>query len=458
MPLAPRLNENAFPLGMPSRVRWLGVAALLAIVADGVSGADAVAMPDAAPTLEQCFRLALQRSDVIAGQVERIGQAEARIRQARAPFRPNLSVGAVRLRQEAPSSPFGQELFPADQTTVSATATQNILKGFRDLAALRQRELEHGAAELAREQAKVQLFRDTAQAFYNVLTYEDELLNYRREIEANEGRRRELQQLRRLARARTTEIAAIDAALANLHAAAANTRGLLDAARETLSFLTGLPADVALADSESYPTQLSELDPWLRGIDQKPNVRQLRREMEAAREGVAAAKAGRGPSVDVSANYYAERPGINADVDWDVQLSVKQPLYTGGLVQAQIGEAAAQRNAKALELEQARKEAERDIRSLHKTLQANLEQIDRLAAATDLTQRNYQLLLKDHRGGLATNLDVLQALANVYQTQRALGRARYAAKYNYAALQAIAARRNLSDADSDTPAESLPPR
>lgn len=223
-----------------------------------------------------------------------------------------------------------------------------------------------------------------------------------------------------------------------------------------MSFLTGLPVDVALADGESYPTRLSALDPWLRGIDQKPNVSQLRHEMEAAQEGISAAKAGRGPSVDVSANYYAERPGINADVDWDVQLSVKQPLYTGGLVQAQIGEAAAQRNAKALELEQARKEAERDIRSLYKTLQANLEQIDKLAAAADLTQRNYQLLLKDHRSGLATNLDVLQALANVYQTQRALGRARYAAKYNYATLQAIAAQRNLSDVDNATPATESP--
>lgn len=456
MPLAPRLQERARPLGMPSCVRWLGIAVLLAIAADGASGADAVAIPGTALTLERCYRLALQRSDLIAGQVERINQAEARINQARAPFRPNLSVGAARLRQEAPSSPFGQELFPADQTTVSATASQNIFKGFRDLAALRQRELEHGAAELAREQAKVQLFRDTAQAFYNVMIYEDELLNYRREIEAVEGRRRELQQLRRLARARTTEIASVDAALASINAAMANTRGLLDATRETLSFLTGLPPDVSLADAESYPADLPTLDAWLRGIEQKPNVRQLRYETEAAQEGVSVAKAGRRPSVDVSANYYTERPGINVDVDWDVQLSIKQPLYTGGLVQGQIYEAAAQRNAKAFELGQARKEAERDIRSLFKTLNANLEQIAKLVGATQLQEHNYQLLLKDHRGGLATNIDVLLALERVYQAQRSLARARYTAKYNYATLQAIAAQRNLSDYDDTAPTTAGP--
>lgn len=451
MPLAPRPKAKACRLALPRCVHRLAIAVLLVIVTDGASGADVVAVPSATPTLEQCFRLALQRSDVIAGQMERINQAEARIRQARAPFRPSLSLGAMRLKQETPSSPFGEQLFPADQTTVNATASQNLFKGFRDLAALRQRELEHGAAELAREQAKVQLFRDTAQAFYNVLTYEDELVNYAREIEANDERRRELQQLRRLARARTTEIASIDAAIANLNAAMANTRGLLGAARETLSFLTGLPADVALSDVEAWPDILPELDAWLRDIEQKPNVAQLRYEVEAAQEGISAARAGRGPSVDLSANYYAERPGINEDVDWDVQLNLKQPLYTGGLVQAQIHEAASQREAKARELEQARKEAGRDIRSLFKTLQANVDQIEKLNASTTLSERNYQLLLKDHRAGLATNLDVLQALANVYQAKRSLARARYAAKNNYATLQAIAAQRNLSGSNDTVP-------
>jgi outer membrane protein len=425
------------------------VTAALAFMAALSGGAARAAEPSY--TLDQCYHLALDRSKTVAGQVQLIQQAEERINQTRAAFLPSVSVAGTVLRQQEPSSALAQSFFPADQETVRATATQNLFKGFRDLATLEQRKLARRAAEFARDQAEVQLYVDVAQAFYDVLGRQSDLRNYADEIAANEDRRRELIQFKRTARARETDLATVEASIATLQASVANTQGLLDAARETLSFLTGLPRTAELSDTETFPSSVPMLDFWLARLQYRPDVDQAKSNVEAAQKNIEAARAGRGPSLDLSANYYFRRPGINEDINWDVQLSVTQPLFTGGLVQAQVGEAVSQRQASEITLEQTRETAERDIRSLYRTLQANLEQVKRLERAVELTQRNYELLRKDNRAGLASNLDVLQALANVYQTRRARDVARYTAKSNYARLRAISARRTAGAPETAAP-------
>lgn len=411
---------------------------------------------DAGYTLEQCYQLALERSKTVAGQIELIRQAEERINQTRAAFVPSVSVSASVLRQEAPASALAQNIFPADQETVKATATQNLFKGFRDLATLQQRKLARRAAEFARDQAEVQLFADVAQAFYEVLARRSDLRNYREEIAADNDRRRELLDFKRAARAREADIATVEAATATLEATSAGTRGMLDAAGETLAFLTGLAPGAQLADSEAYPAAVPGIDTWLARLEDRPDVRQARSNLEAADQSVEATRAAGRPSLDLSANYYFRRPGISEDSKWDVQLNLSQPIFTGGLIRSQVREAVSQRRADEITLEQARIAAERDIRSLYRTLRANLDQAARLDRAVELTQRNYELLRKDNRAGLATNLDVLQALANVYQTRRAAQAARYTVKSNYARLRAISARRSGAPPESRGPAPAMP--
>jgi outer membrane protein len=429
--------------------RRLPITAAFAFAAALLGGPARAAEPGY--TLDQCYRFALERSKTVAGQVQLIQQAEARINQTRAAFLPSVDLAGTVLRQQTPTSPLAQSIFPADQETVRATATQNLFKGFRDLATLEQRKLARRAAEFARDQAEVQLYLDVAQAFYDVLGRQSDLRNYADEIGANEDRRRELLQFKRTARARETDIATVEAAIATLQASVANTQGLLDAARETLSFLTGLPRAAELSDSEAFPSGVPALDFWLARVLSRPDVDQAQSNLEAARKNTEVARGGAGPTLDLSANYYFRRPGINEDINWDVQLSVTQPLFTGGLVQAQVREALSQQQANEITLEQTRETAERDIRSLYRTLAANLEQVKRLERAVDLTERNYELLRQDNRAGLASNLDVSQALATVYQTRRTRDVARYTVKSNYARLLAISARRTPAAPETEAP-------
>ena len=97
----------------------------------------------------------------------------------------------------------------------------------------------------------------------------------------------------------------------------------------------------------------------------------------------------------------------------------------------------------AIKLREKKKLREYDVRSLYKTLERTRSQVHKLSEATLLSNKKYELLLKDNRAGLATNLDVLQALATAYQTQRSYDHVKLTAKQQYVRLEAISVKKDL---------------
>lgn len=394
-------------------------------------------------SLEQCYDLALKRSDTVATQIESVNQAEEHIRESFASFIPSLNVSSNLTTQQAPSNPLLASIFTANQTTLQSTVKENLFNGFRDFNTLKQRNLEKEAAAAAREQAKVQLFQDTAQAFYNVLAYEHDIVNYQNEIASDQKRKEDLAIRMRVAQAREADLVSIDSSIASLEASVSGTQGLLDATRESLSFLTGLPPETEISDSESYPEKPGDLEKWLGSYEKRPDVLQAKWNLDAADKSVNAAWGAHLPAVDFLADYYFARPGIYTGINWDVQLNITIPIFSGGLTQALVREAASQREQRDITLDQTRKEAERDIRSAYKSFAADLDQVTKLEKAAKLAERNYELLVKDNREGIATNIDVLQALANAHELKRTWDHARFSTKYDYAKLQIISSTREM---------------
>ena len=421
-------------------VLWVSLGLIFA--PNGVSVIEASASSQS-QTLDSCYQLAVKRSATLAGQLELVNQAEERIQQARAGFFPSLSLSSNVTQQEATTIPLLRNIFSATQTTVQATVKQNLFSGLRDLANLNQRGLERESATAATEQAKVQLFQDTTQAFYGVLSGEQEIQNYSEEISANKKRKDELVARMKVAQARESDLATIDSSIANLEASLSSSRGVLDTARETLAFLTGLPAELIIADTEADLRELGEVETWLAHMQQRPDLIQAKWTLDAVEKSVQSAWSGHLPSVDASANYYFQRPGIYQGINWDVQLGVSLPLFSGGLIQAQVGEALSKRRGSEASFEQVQRQAGREIRTLFKSVRWELDQVSKLEKATKLSRRNYELLLRDNRSGIATNLDVLQALANSHQIKRSWDRARWSAKSDYIRLQIISGSRKL---------------
>jgi outer membrane protein len=414
---------------------------LVCLLAVARSGNAAEAEAEAL-TLDDYFVAALHRSEVVASQSELIHQAEEHYQQATAALLPSVNGVASLLRQEplpAAASSTSTTLL-ARQPLVKLTATQPLFRGFREFAALRQTRALAEAQNEDYQSARVQLFRDVAQNFYNVLSLEQDLANVGEQISQNLDREKEIQERVRIGRSRVSELLTVQTTVSTLRAQVEQLHGQLRVAREAFAFLSGLAPATPLRDSETVPEPES-LETALSRLPLRPDVRASQKRLAAAQENVAVARGAHLPSVDLNGNYYFDRPGALKDVDWDVQIALTVPIYAGGQLQSRAREAVSQRTQAELGASQVARQAEQEIRALHQGLMFDRSQLDALEQATDTARKNYEAQRQEYRLGLVTNLEVLQALTAYQENQRALDRARYTARLDALRLQAATARR-----------------
>lgn len=390
-------------------------------------------------TLDDYFAQALVRSEVVATQSELIRQAEERHRQASGALYPTLSGVASSTRQDR-----GATDLSTRQRLVRLVATQPLFRGFREFAAIRQRQALVDAQGDDYLNARAQLFKDVAQNFYDVLTLEQELKNLDEQIDQYQQRAKELADRVRIGRSRPGETLTVQSTVSTLRAQVELRKAELNAAREVFAFLSGLPATTPLNDTETIPADAGALDAYLARLALRPDVKAARQRLSAARENVSVVRGEHLPSLDLNANRYLERTGSLEGVDWDVQLALTVPLYAGGSVQSRVREAQSQGTQAELGVSQVQRQAEQEIRSLHQGVLLDRSQLAALEMATDAARKNYEVQQHDYRLGLVTNLDALQALSAFQENQRALDRARYTAKLNYLRLQAAAVYRPVS--------------
>jgi outer membrane protein len=390
-------------------------------------------------TLDDYFAAALKRSEVVATQQELIRQAEERYQQAGGALLPTVSgIGSYTWRDRAG---IDTPTTPASEPQARITATQPLFRGMREFAGLRQTRALRDAQSDDYQSARVQLYKDVAQNFFDVLTLEKDLSNLDEQISQNVQREKELQDRVRIGRSRTGEVLTVQSTISTLRAQEQQLRAQLSTAREAFAFLSGAPAATPLRDTETLPTDVATLESYLARIGERPDVRAARQRLSAANEGVDVARGAHLPSLDLNANRYLERRGTLSEVDWDAQLVLTIPIYAGGGTQSRVRETLSQRDQSELAASQITRQSEQEIRSVYRSVTLDRAQLDALETATTAAKKNYEVQLRDYRLGLVTNLDVLQSLTTYQENQRALDRARYAAKLNFVKLEAAAVRR-----------------
>jgi outer membrane protein len=130
----------------------------------------------------------------------------------------------------------------------------------------------------------------------------------------------------------------------------------------------------------------------------------------------------------VTGNYYTKRPTFMDEINWDLALSLKMPLYQGGAVTAKVREAESAWRQARLTLEEMERDVAYNVRRLHGELSAAVEETRSLEEAAQAAQKSYDALRQEYKLGLVTNLDVLQALDQLQTQQSARDEARLKAK------------------------------
>jgi outer membrane protein len=414
-----------------------------------------VAMPARAGsplTLKEFYAAALRRSETVSIQSQLIDQAIEKNRQAVAAIKPNLRGFANYTWQQNP--PGSASIFPnalGYQPEAGIQLTQPLFSGFREFAALRQAKDLVGAQRDDYRNACRLLFNDVVQNFYTILADEKDLANLQDQIHQNELRAKDLRARVRIGRSRESELLSVQSTIATLRAQVEQGRGQLHVARENFAFLSGMSADTPLEDSESLPKQVQALNNYLSATESRADVRAARARASAAHENVKLARGAYLPTLNLTGNYYLERPGYLNDINWSVQLNLSVPIYSGGALVSATREAVSQQAQAQLTLTQVTRQARQEIRSLHDSTAFDLKQIDALRTATEAAKKNYAAQLRDYHLGLVTNLDVLQSLTSYQENQRALDRARYAAKIDWLKLLVASGERKLPAAPESQP-------
>ncbi|MBY0472208.1 TolC family protein [bacterium] len=415
------------------------ISALWVLFLVGNTASAAVAKSDGY-NLNELFEASLKRSEAIGIQTELVNQAEEKYSQAKAAFFPTISATGIYLLQQSPSAT-ATTLSPAEQTTAKITASQPLFRGMAEYASLSQQNLQVTAQISAKRQAAAELYASVVSNFYSILSMEQILKDFQEEITVYEKRISDLNARIKIGRSKMSEALTVRSALDTLAAQAEEAKGQLSAAREAFAFLTGLDRNAIVKETDKIEIKPDTLDNYLKRIEERPDVKSARDTLEAVEKGVEIARAGHFPTLSLAGNYYFKRPGIAQNQNWDASVTATLPLFSGGLVNAQVRQAAAATRQSDLTLAQARRLADQEIRTGYSNLQSGMSRVKLLERATQTAYENYQAQIKDYKLGLVTNLDVLQAITSWHESLRALDALKFQAKLDFVKLETSAALR-----------------
>jgi outer membrane protein len=393
-------------------------------------------------SLNDCFKAALKRSEVLATQQELVLQAEETYHRAWGAILPAVNGSYSYFYQHAPGlSSSGNTATSSAQQTTKIMADQPLFRGFRDFAAVNAAKSSITAQEQARQWAGMQLYEDVAQAFYTLLSVQKDISVLDNELDLYEKRIKDLQDRLEIGRSRITEVLTVQAAQAILKAQREQVLGQLNVAKEVLAFLTGMGQDIQLSDTDKVPSEMGSLDSYQSALDARPDVVAARKNVEASKSNVSVAQGAYLPSADLIGDYYFQRPDRDINGAWDVEVAVTLPIFAGGVNRSNVKTAESLQRQSELQLSLVRRMALEEIRSLYHDLKSDMAQLAALQEAFDISEKNYKANVKDYELNLVSNLDVLQALAAYQDTQRSLEKIRYLTKIDYDKLEAAVAHR-----------------
>jgi len=396
---------------------------LFLILAQLLRPAGAAADEQTAPlTLADCYALALKRSEEVAIRKELVAESEARFQQALSGALPRASFAASEKRQDGTgASAFTLRNVPERKFVFS----QPLFSGFKEFIAMAGSRHERSQREHEVRRAEQLLLIDVAEAYYLVRQQREDLQALQTTREALNQRIQVLTERERLGRSRPSERASVRSRLRRIEAELEGAKQVEATAMHLLGFLTGTAPLPPLADAVEGLPPLEQEAAFLAKAGARSDVRAAEEAVQVAQKQIGVARAGYWPSVDLDSNYYTERVGASAPVEWDVTLSVDVPIFQGGQVRGEVRQAAAQARQAQWALERIRRSAALDIRDAYTGLTAAQAGHDALTQAQAAAEEDYRLQQEDYQLNLVNILYVLEALEDLQAVRRQVIAAQY---------------------------------
>ena len=368
--------------------------------------------------LNACYERALARNERVGVASAEWRAAESRYRQVRDTLIPDLSLyGAAGFQNDRREEGNDSAAREPEQYAARLRAEQILYQGFRVTREAEAQEAQGRAARFDERRVKELLYLDVADAFYQVLIFEQDLALLDRLVAVLQQTVDELERRVRLGRSRKADLLQARTALAESRVEQETTRGNAGVARELLAFLMDLPSnDWSLVQHSPFP-EAPDLAAKLEQAAQRADLLAGAERVEAAKKTLQSVQGSRQPDIRAEGNYYlVEDP--DEDREWNVLLTFNLPLFDEGSRRSEVRAQMEQVQISELNLASLRRQAAGEVRSAFLAFVSATAQRARLQDAVKVATESYQEQARDYELGRASQLEALAALAQVQRLER----------------------------------------
>ena len=384
-------------------------------------------------TLDEALRLTLEKNKDIQKAREYRNMVEGRYIEERAAVLPQLQVTAFVSRDRDESlTTFFRGLIPVEKETRSGEIglTQALYTFGRIGAAIRAAEVGLATADDQLRIFRQAAFRDVSASFYDVLLAK-ELRALATQI--LEQRMRHLDEARKkFAAGVATEydVLAAEVAAENARPAVIRAENLIRTSREKLKFLLGIPEQVDVVGKlEAPPALQPEYEDTVEiAWKNRPELADLRKRLEIAKEVVTIYDAGNLPRIDLKAAYGWRQLVFGSTAgdgqEWSAGVYLTFPFFDGLRTRGKVIQARTE--WANLKIDEAKQLDSISLQS-RDAVYAFQESTQIVMALSDTVKQAERLLSMAEKGyefGVKTKLDVDDAQLNLTQAKGNLARAR----------------------------------
>lgn len=406
-----------------------------------------------AADLVQVYKQALANDATYASARAALSAGQERTTQGRALLLPTIAASGNNMKNDGEVSK--NKLGFADAENYSGLMqvqlTQPLFR-WANWEGYQQSKLSAASAEATFAQEQQNLILRVSQAYFDVLTAQDNLTATQAQKAATTE---QLASAKRNFEVGTQTItdtheaqAAYDLVVAQEYAAINDLEVKRTALQQVIGTVPGALAPLRTGVSMSSP-QPATLEPWVSAAeDQNYGVTGAKLNVEIAKREISKQRSGHMPTLDLVANSTRQTStgiagGINKNnaigVSWNV------PIFNGFAVTSKVRESIALEDKARNDLEASRRLAAQTARQAFLGVNSGLAQVKALEAAEVSSKSALESNKLGYQVGVRINIDVLNAQRQLYTTQKDLSKARYDTIMNGLRLKSAAG--SLKEAD-----------
>ena len=373
-------------------------------------------------TLQQVQQLALQHSPQLREGESKVREARYRVDEAYTQVAPTLQLNAGANRTTpSVAAQFGGrsvDIIPEYNYNAQLSLRQTLLTFGRLRWSAATAELQEKSQQADLQERRLRMLEESALLYYETLQVQEQVRIAEDLVKAREAHLKDARHLVKAGSAAVFDVKRDEAALAQAEQQLLEARNRVGLARVRLFTLIQQPDQGQTLEEAESPPAPPRCEVEL-ALQRRNDLQAVRWAAEAARARIYLQEAANNPNLGFQTDYtLRNQTGLSPAYQWVVGLNLQIPLYDGGLSQARAQQAREVVEQLEAQLEQAQRQAQIELQSLALDLDNRYQRIEVARRSLDSAQESARIARLRYQNGLSTNVELLDAEANLTQARQ----------------------------------------